>query len=34
VLESYTIADLTDKRRSIRDRLGLFDLDAVTVAAH
>lgn len=26
VLESYTIADLSDKRRSMRDRLGFLDL--------
>ena len=32
VLESYTIADLTDKRRSIRDRLGIFDMPSI--AAH
>lgn len=34
VLDSHTIADLTDKRRSIRDRLGILALDAPTLAAH
>jgi Rrf2 family transcriptional regulator, iron-responsive regulator len=35
VLESYTIADLADKRRSLRDRLGIFDLDiAPGLVAH
>lgn len=37
VLDSYTIADLADKRRSLRDRLGILDLDSapvLTVGAH
>jgi Rrf2 family iron-responsive transcriptional regulator len=34
VLESYTIADLSDKRRSMRDRLGFLDLgDPATLPA-
>lgn len=36
VLESYTIADLTDKRRSIRERLGLKfeDLEPAVLAVN
>jgi len=39
VLESYTIADLSDKRRSMRDRLGFLGLEdpaiaPLAVAAH
>ena len=33
VLDSYTIADLSDKRKSLRQRLGL-GLDDVTLPAH
>lgn len=33
VLDSYTIADLSDKRKSLRQRLGL-GLDDATLAAH
>jgi len=33
VLDSYTIADLADKRRSVRERLGLFELDLPPVPA-
>lgn len=33
VLDSYTIADLSDKRRSLRQRLGL-GLDDATLPAH
>ena len=29
VLESYTIADLTDQRRAMRDRLGFLDVPAL-----
>ena len=32
VLDSYTIADLASKKRSIRERLGLYDLDAPVLA--
>lgn len=32
VLQSYTIADLADKKRTLRDRLGLLDLDTAPVA--
>lgn len=37
VLDSYTIADLSDKRRSLRDRLGILDASTAPVpgvAAH
>lgn len=34
VLAGYTIADLASKKRSIRDRLGLTELEMVTEAAH
>ncbi len=34
VLDGYTIADLTDKRRAMRDRLGLFTEDVIGHAAH
>jgi len=36
VLESYTIADLADKRRSLRQRLGLEfeDMEPALVAMH
>lgn len=32
VLAGYTIADLASKKRSIRERLGLYDLDAPEIA--
>lgn len=32
VLASYTIADLASKKRSIRERLGLYDLDVLPAA--
>lgn len=32
VLESHTIADLADKKRSLRDRLGILDLDPPAAA--
>ncbi len=35
VLDGYTIADLAGKRRALRDRLGIFDLDiAPGLVAH
>lgn len=35
VLDSYTIADLADKRKHVRQRLGFLDLDdAPVLAAH
>lgn len=34
VLESYTIADLADKKRSLRTRLGLFDLEPASAVSH
>ena len=33
VLDSYTIADLADKRKSLRDRLG-FGLEDVALTPH
>lgn len=32
VLDSYTIADLASKKRSIRERLGLYEVDAPALA--
>lgn len=32
VLDSYTIADLANKKRSIRERLGLYEVDAPALA--
>jgi Rrf2 family iron-responsive transcriptional regulator len=32
VLDSYTIADLANKKRSIRERLGLYEVDSPALA--
>jgi Rrf2 family transcriptional regulator, iron-responsive regulator len=34
VLDGYTIADLSDKRRNLRERLGLADIEPVSAIAH